>query len=104
MKLEKTDFQLKVIYKIKELRENMKMSQSLLSEKLGISYGLVGNIESPHQTHKYTLKQLYTLSKEFEYPFYKLFLEDDEMDKTKEKLIELFTIKIIEYDSKRENY
>ena len=69
MKVKKTDYQLKIINIFKELRQNQNMTQALVSDLLGInSYGQVGNIESPKFPHKYTLKQISVLCREFNYP------------------------------------
>ncbi|MFR5872024.1 MAG: hypothetical protein ACLUEV_10895 [Alistipes sp.] len=51
----KTDFQLRVINIIRELRQGQNASQAYVAELLDLrSSGLVGNIESP-RFHKYTL-------------------------------------------------
>ena len=52
----KTDFQLRVINIIRELRQGQNASQAYVAELLDLrSSGLVGNIESPRFPHKYTL-------------------------------------------------
>lgn len=99
MEIKKTDFQIQIIDKIKELRVSQNMSQAQISEILGLnSAGLIGNIESPRYPHKYTLKQLYVLSTNFEFSFVDLFLQDQINKEINEDLIELLILKIIEYD------
>lgn len=96
----KNEIELTLIRKVKELRENEKTSQVLLSEILGMSsYGHVGNIESPKFPHKYTLQQIQKLSEHFKYPLYKFFIDKDfeDLAEKEEKLINQLIIKIIEY-------
>ncbi len=94
----KTDIQLQVINTIRELRNDNALSQAGLADILGISYGLIGNIESPKYSQKYTIKQLYELAKFFDVPFEKLFLTDEEMKGNKRNIIDLLIKKIAEYD------
>jgi putative transcriptional regulator len=103
MKSLKSDLQLKIINKIRSLRQNNNISQAFLGEIIGKSYGLVGNIESHKFSQKYTLEELAVIAKYFEYPFYKLFIEDGQTELDKDELIELVTKNIINYDSKRKN-
>lgn len=94
----KTEIQLKVIDLIREYRNNIELSQAGLADILEISYGLIGNIESPKFAQKYTINQLYRLTKFFEIPFETLFLEEDESNMSKRKVIDLLIKKISEYD------
>lgn len=71
---ENTNYQDEIIQRIKKLREAQGISQSKLSEILGISRGQVSNIENPHYPHKYTLKQIDTLCRHLDYPIEKIFL------------------------------
>ena len=71
---EHIDYQDKIIQRIKKLREDNGISQAKLSEILGISRGQVSNIENPHYSHKYTLKQIDTICKHLDYPIEKIFL------------------------------
>ena len=103
MKSLKSEIQLKVINKIRSLRENGNVSQAFLGEIIGKSYGLVGNIESQKFPQKYTLEELAVIAEYFEYPFYRLFIEDGQAEFEKEELIELVTQNIIMYDSKGKN-
>ena len=68
-----------VIQKIRRLRIERNISQSALSDILGISDGQIGNIESPKYQHKYTLKQIYEFCSFIEYPFENIFLEEEEL-------------------------
>lgn len=61
----KTDYQLTVIGRLKALRESRNLSQAAVARLLGISPGQLGNIESYKRSHKYTLRQIYTLSQHF---------------------------------------
>ena len=95
----KTDFQLRVINIIRELRQGQNASQAYVAELLDLrSSGLVGNIESPRFPHKYTLKQLSVLCEAFQYPFEYLFLDEKETLLPYKERIKLLINKIIDYD------
>ena len=94
----KTDIQMEVINFFRVLRIDNKLSQAGLADELEISYGLIGNIESSKFPHKYTITQLHKMMVYFDIPFEQLFLEDDELDMSKRKVIDLLMSKIIEYD------
>ena len=85
-----------VIQKIKQLRTERNISQSALSDILGISNGQIGNIESPRYQHKYTLKQIYTFCTFIEFPFEKIFLTDKELASSDN--VKILIEKIIEYE------
>lgn len=98
MNINKTEFQLEIINKLKELRLNQKFSQATISDILGLnSYGSIGNIESPKFKHKYTLKHIKLLCDEFQYPIEELFLNEDELLLGKKEYTECLINKIIEY-------
>ena len=59
--IRKTEYQLEIILKIKELREANNVSQKELSNLLEVAPGLIGSIESPKFPHKYTLSQIYKI-------------------------------------------
>ena len=67
------EYQDAVIQTIKGIRMKHNFSQAKLGEILGISRGQVGNIETPNYSQKYTLKQINTICKYFDYPIEKLF-------------------------------
>lgn len=94
----KTEIQIDVINIIRELRNDNELSQSGFADIIGISYGLVGNIESPKYPHKYTIKQLQKAVEYFNYPFENLFLTDLEVKMSKREVIDLLIKKIAEYD------
>ena len=97
----KTDFQLRVINIIRELRQEIALDQAkdYVAELLDLrSSGLVGNIESPRFPHKYTLKQLSVLCEAFQYPFENLFLDEKETLLPYKERIKLLINKIIDYD------
>lgn len=54
----KTDYQQKIINRIKSIRENKGYTQLAFSKLLDISPGQMGNIDSCKQPHKYTIKQI----------------------------------------------
>lgn len=85
-----------VIQKIRRLRIERNISQSALSDILGISDGQIGNIESPKYQHKYTLKQIYEFCSFIEYPFENIFLKEEEL-KSK-NIVKLLIKKIVEYE------
>jgi len=95
---ENIDYQDKIILKIKQLREEKGISQSKLSEILGISRGQMSNIENPHYTHKYTLKQLDAACKALDYPIEKLFLPNTKIAPECSKVIGEMIERIIRYE------
>ena len=96
MNQKNTDIQTQIILTIKKLRTERGISQSSLSNILGVSDGQIGNIESPKYQHKYTLKQLYDFCLFVEYPFENLFLSDEEL-KSKDA-IKILIKRMIDYD------
>lgn len=99
MEIKKTNYQLKIINTLKELRQNQNMTQALVSDLLGInSYGQIGNIESPKFPHKYTLKQISILCREFNYPIESVFLNEEELKLDKNELVRCLIEKLVEYD------
>ncbi|MCI7032642.1 MAG: helix-turn-helix transcriptional regulator [Bacteroidales bacterium] len=66
--MNKTDFQIDIINRIRQLRTENDISQIKLANIIDVSTGQIGNIESPKFQHKYTLKQLYQISKFFNVP------------------------------------
>jgi len=71
----KTEYQMRIILKLRTLREQNNISQIEIAHYLGISPGQLGNIESNKQNHKYTLKQVYMLCKKFNEPLTNVFCE-----------------------------
>lgn len=55
---QKSDIELFVINKVKERREQAKLSQSELAVKLEVSNGFIGQVESPKHPTKYNLNHL----------------------------------------------
>lgn len=66
MNISKSEYQLEVVNRIKDLRIKADVGQTKLANLLDVVSGQIGNIESPRYQHKYTLKQLYTISKFFD--------------------------------------
>ena len=99
MVVKKTEYQLYVINILKDIRISQKASQEYISDILGLnSNGQIGNIESPRYSHKYTIKQIYMLCKEFNFPIEAVFLSEQELKLEKADIIECLIKKIIEYD------
>jgi len=94
----KSEYQEKVISKLKKMRMDNNVSQAQLSEILSISPGLVGNIESYKYSHKYTLKQIKEICDYFNYRIDNVFFDDNEIIIEKNEAINLLILKIIEYD------
>ncbi|HEY9543036.1 helix-turn-helix domain-containing protein [Prevotella sp.] len=93
----KTEFQQKIISRIKKIREENNCSQYALAKILSISPGQVGNIESLAQPHKYTLAQIRDICKEFHIQIEQLFFEDSDYRECV-SIINLLIDKIIDYE------
>ena len=89
----KTIFQDKVIQSIKVLRVKHGISQAKLAEMLGISSGLISNIENPRYPHKYTIKQIKIFCDAVNEPIENIFLNNP-----KEVNISNLIDNIIEYE------
>ncbi len=96
MKSQNSEIEEQIIQKIKTLRTERNISQSAMGDILGISHGLVGNIESPRFQHKYTIKQIYTFCSFINYPFEKIFLSESELSSS--DFLKILIEKIIDYD------
>ena len=57
----KTEYQQKVINRIKAIREGKGVTQLAIAKLLDISPGQMGNIDSYKQPHKYTIRQIVTI-------------------------------------------
>lgn len=93
----KTEYQNSIINKVRQIRNDRKISQIDISVLLNISPGQVGNIETPSRPHKYTLSQLALLCDEFEINIQDLFLENYG-NLSKDELIKRLINSIIEYE------
>ena len=62
----KSDIDLFVIERIKDLRNDRKISQAVLAIKLGLSDAFIGQIENPKNRSKYSIEQLNKLAQIFE--------------------------------------
>ncbi len=71
----KTEIELYVINKVREMRMKLKISQAQLALQLDISVGFIGHIESPKHRAKYNLNHLNLLAKIFDCPFSYFFPE-----------------------------
>ncbi len=81
MELYKTEYQMSIVGRIRDLRLQQGISQAELSRIIGISAGQLGNIESPKYPHKYTLRQISDFCEYIGYPVECIFV-DDESDKS----------------------
>jgi transcriptional regulator with XRE-family HTH domain len=80
----KTEFQYKVISRIKKLREEKNYTQASIAKLLEISPGQLGNIESIKQEHKFTLAQILKICDELNISIENIFLPEKEGAKTRE--------------------
>lgn len=60
----KSKFELAVIQRVKEVREQRKLGQRDIAAILGVSEGFIGQVESPNSPSKYNLNHLNFLAKE----------------------------------------
>ena len=80
MTVSKSPYQYEIITKIRKLRIANNYSQTKLASYLGISNGLVGNIESTRYSHKYTLNQINQLAKLFHTSISYIFTDREDAD------------------------
>ena len=62
----KSDIDLFVIYKIKEKRKELNVSQRGMAAILDCTAGFIGQVESENSDTKYSVHQLYLIAKDFE--------------------------------------
>lgn len=95
----KTEYKQHIIDRLRKIREERNFSQAFVAKSLGISPGQLGNIESYKRGHKYTLKQIYELSKLLNFPLQNIFTENQStMSDDVEQLIK----QIIRYQDDKE--
>jgi len=58
-----TKIEVFVIYKVRELRTNKKVSQAELSDRIGVSLGFIGKVESLKYNSKYNLNHINNIAK-----------------------------------------
>ncbi|MCZ2130324.1 MAG: helix-turn-helix transcriptional regulator [Bacteroidia bacterium] len=58
-----TEIELFVINKVREFRTEKKVSQAELSDRIGVSFGFIGKIESLKYNSKYNLNHINKISK-----------------------------------------
>ncbi|MEQ8469683.1 MAG: hypothetical protein RIC35_00780 [Marinoscillum sp.] len=61
----KSEIELAVAMKVKEMREKIDLSQDDIAIILEVSRGFIGQVESPKYASKYNLNHLNTLAKYF---------------------------------------
>lgn len=59
----KTGIELYIINKVREMRTDKGISQADLANKLDVSFGFIGQVESPKNAAKYNLNHLNALAK-----------------------------------------
>lgn len=96
--MENIDYQDKIIQTIKRIRVDREISQSKLSELLGISRGQVGNIENPNYPHKYTLKQIVTVCEKLDVPIEQIFIPNQKVKPECSEVIKGLVDCIIRYE------
>ncbi|WP_090698229.1 helix-turn-helix domain-containing protein [Daejeonella rubra] len=74
-RVNKTEIELFIINRVKEMRIQSGLSQSQLAIKMDISIGFVGNVESPNHRAKYNVNHLNKLAKVFNCNFSDFFPE-----------------------------
>ena len=94
----KTDYQIIIIDRLRDMRQERNLSQSQIATSLGISTGQMGNIETRKASHKYTLGQIYTLCNEFKVSIADIFLSNEERKLPMERQINLLIEKIVQYE------
>lgn len=67
-KISHTEIELFVISQIKKMREQHGLSQSDFAFKMNVSYGFIGNVESPRHRAKYNLNHINQAAKVFGCP------------------------------------
>lgn len=78
MALQKTEYQILVINRVKQLRVTRNVSQQQLASILDATNGTIGNIESLKYANKYTFSQLNTLAHFFQVPIDTFFRSESE--------------------------
>lgn len=63
--IKKTDNQILILNRIKQMRVDRGYSQQRMADLLNVTNGQIGNIESLRQPHKYTLAQMKRICDEF---------------------------------------
>lgn len=61
----KSDIELYVINKVREMRMSINISQADLAHRLNLSVGFIGHIENPKHRAKYNLNHINELAKIF---------------------------------------
>ncbi|MBB6273144.1 transcriptional regulator with XRE-family HTH domain [Pedobacter cryoconitis] len=69
----KSEIELYVINRVREIRIHQKISQADLAIKLDLSVGFIGHVESPNHRAKYNLNHINKLAKIFDCPFQDFF-------------------------------
>lgn len=93
----KTEYQMQIIYRIRQLREEYGYAQGKLAAVIGVSNGQIGNIESNRTSHKYTLAHILRICQEFHFPIEQLFLDESDYERD-ESIVTLLVEKLVRYE------
>lgn len=93
--IKKTEIQILLLNRIKQLRINRGFSQLQMADLLNVTNGQIGNIESLRQSHKYTLAQIKKICEEFNVSIAELFTGKENC--TCEELVE----EIVKYEESK---
>ncbi|MBO8439747.1 MAG: helix-turn-helix domain-containing protein [bacterium] len=93
----KSEYQNRIIHRIRQLREEHGYTQGNIASIIGISNGQMGNIESPKTSHKYTLAHIQQICKEFKYPIELIFLDKTDFSENN-NIIDLLIDNIVKYE------
>lgn len=91
--MEKTEYQINIINRVRDLRQKYGVSQAQLSTIIGVTPGQLGNIESSKYSHKYTLNHLNQIANYFGVPIEIFFMEEGETEMD----LSLYTNRLCEY-------
>jgi transcriptional regulator with XRE-family HTH domain len=58
-----TEIEKFIIEKVKEIRNDKKISQQKLSSMIGLSEGFIGNVENENRPEKYNIRHLNAIAK-----------------------------------------
>ncbi|MCD7969911.1 MAG: helix-turn-helix domain-containing protein [Alistipes sp.] len=76
----RTNIDWQIIENVKMLRKERQISQRVLADIIGTSYGFVGDVENPKSYCKYSAYHLYLIAKYFECEFADLFPPIDRLE------------------------
>ena len=90
---QKTELQIEIIGRIKNMRQQNGISQKDMADYLDVTAGEIGNIESLKYKNKYTLKHLMLISKHLHVSIGELLFDKDHIREDVDAILE----RIVEY-------